>query len=80
MPHSANLSLIIVFTLHLFGALPNAGRHVEYTIEEDSWTRGIYEPALQVIDGKVQVPEGPGWGVTLSKDWLSRANHEKSEA
>ena len=80
VPHSANLSLIIVFTLHLFGALPNAGRHVEYTIEEDSWTRGIYEPALQVIDGKVQVPEGPGWGVTLSKDWLSRANHEKSEA
>jgi L-alanine-DL-glutamate epimerase-like enolase superfamily enzyme len=79
VPHSANRSLVLVFTLHVFGAIPNAGRHVEYTIEEDTWTRDIYEPALQVVDGKVQIPEGPGWGVRINREWLSKAEHRKSE-
>ena len=80
VPHSANLSLITVFTLHLFGAIPNAGRHVEYTIENDDWTRGIYQPALEVVDGRVRIPEGPGWGIAVSPDWISQAEHQKSEA
>ncbi len=70
VPHSANLSMVTVFTLHMMGALPNAGPYIEYSIEPTPWAEGLYEPALEVVDGKVMIPSGPGWGVTINPDWL----------
>lgn len=79
VPHSANLSLVTVFTLHLMAALPNAGDQVEFSIEETSWTRDLYTPTLDVRDGKVCVPAGPGWGVTVNPAWLAKATRQVSE-
>lgn len=82
-PHSANHSLVLVFTLHLVAAIPNPGPYVEFSIEPDvdyPWHVGMYEPRPGVVDGRVQVPEGPGWGVEISPDWLSRAEHRISLA
>jgi L-alanine-DL-glutamate epimerase-like enolase superfamily enzyme len=79
VPHSSNLSMVTVFALHLMGAIPNAGAHVEYTIEDDPWTHALYEPVLKVRDGKVAIPNGPGWGVTINKKWLEGAKHQVSE-
>jgi L-alanine-DL-glutamate epimerase-like enolase superfamily enzyme len=79
VPHSANLSLVTIFTLHMLGAIRNAGPFLEYSIEPTSWTDGLFEPALKVVDGKVAIPSGPGWGVTLSKDWLAKAERRVSE-
>ena len=79
VPHSANLSLVTVFTLHMMGALPNAGPHIEFTIESDSWTRNLYQPELEVRDGKAAIPAGPGWGVTINAEWLAGAKHEATE-
>ena len=39
VPHSANLSLVTVFTMHLLGAIPNAGPHFEYSIEKNALDR-----------------------------------------
>jgi L-alanine-DL-glutamate epimerase-like enolase superfamily enzyme len=82
-PHSANLSLVTVFTLHIMGALPNAGPYVEFSIEPDAsyypWQEGLYDPVLIVRDGNVQIPADPGWGVTIRQDWLDRANYQISE-
>jgi L-alanine-DL-glutamate epimerase-like enolase superfamily enzyme len=64
-PHSANLSMVTVFTLHLMGAIPNAGPYVEFSIEPDDyypWQVGLFEPALEVRDGAVAIPDAPGWG------------------
>lgn len=75
-PHSANQSLVLVFTLHLLGAIENAGPYVEYSIEPDSyypWQVGLYEPVPAVVDGAVEIPAGPGWGVEISPAWLERA-------
>jgi L-alanine-DL-glutamate epimerase-like enolase superfamily enzyme len=75
-PHSANLSLVTVFTLHLVAALENAGPYVEFSIEGPDyypWQYGIFEPALVATDGKVAVPDGPGWGVEINPAWLDRA-------
>ena len=44
VPHSANLSMVTVFTLHLMGAIPNAGPHVEFTIEPSDWATDLYRP------------------------------------
>jgi L-alanine-DL-glutamate epimerase-like enolase superfamily enzyme len=79
VPHSANLSLVTVFTLHLMAAIPNAGDHVEFSIEESSWIKDLFTPALEVRDGKVAVPAGPGWGVEISPAWLDRATRQVSE-
>lgn len=79
VPHSANLSLVTVFTLHMMGAIANAGPHIEFSIEPTRWTDGLFTPALDVVDGNVQIPEGPGWGVAINPEWLERAEYLKSE-
>ena len=35
--------------------------------------------ALEVRDGKVAIPEGPGWGVTINPKWPAAAKHDISE-
>lgn len=79
VPHSSNPSLVTVFTLHLVAALKNAGPHVEFSIEDNPWTQGLFEPALEVKDGRVAVPAGPGWGVRISPAWLDRAARQVTE-
>ena len=80
-PHSANLSLVTVFTLHLMGALENAGPYVEFSIEGPEyypWQYDIYEPALVAKDGKVQIPEAPGWGIEINPDFLEKTKYQIS--
>ena len=81
-PHSANLSLITVFTLHMMGAIEGAGPYVEFTIEGSDyypWQDGLFEPTLAVRDGKVRIPDQPGWGVEIRRDWLDKADYAISE-
>ena len=79
VPHSANLSMVTVFTLHMLGAIPNAGPFMEFPIEPTNWTKDLYHPALEVHDGKVAIPDGPGWGVTVNPKWLAKAKRNISE-
>ena len=80
-PHSANLSMVTVFTLHLMGAIENAGPYVEFSIEGADyypWQYDIYEPALVAVDGKVQIPDAPGWGVEINSVFLEKTKHQIS--
>jgi L-alanine-DL-glutamate epimerase-like enolase superfamily enzyme len=80
VPHSSNLSLVTLFTLHFMAAVPNAGPVVEFSIEASPNANGaIYSPQLEVQDGKVRIPDGPGWGVTINPAWLNSAAYLKSE-
>jgi L-alanine-DL-glutamate epimerase-like enolase superfamily enzyme len=79
VPHSANLSLVTVFTMHLLAATPNRGPHFEFCIEEEPWFEDLYTPTLQVSDGRVRIPEGPGWGVTMNEAWLANTEHRCTE-
>jgi L-alanine-DL-glutamate epimerase-like enolase superfamily enzyme len=80
VPHSAQLSLVTLFALHFMSAIPNAGPFVEYSIEDDvNAGERLFSPALAVADGKVKIPDGPGWGVTISRAWLEKATYQKSE-
>jgi L-alanine-DL-glutamate epimerase-like enolase superfamily enzyme len=81
-PHSANLSMVMLFTLHMMGAIAGAGPYVEFSIEGTDyypWQDGIFAPALVVRDGKVRIPAGPGWGVEIRPEWLDRATRQSSE-
>ncbi len=81
-PHSANLSLVTVCTMHLLGAIPNAGRYLELSIEGPDyypWQEGLFlgDP-FAVSDGSVSIPAGPGWGVEVNPAWLERATYQRS--
>jgi L-alanine-DL-glutamate epimerase-like enolase superfamily enzyme len=78
----ANLSLVTVFSLHMMGAIPNAGPYVEFSIEPTDyypWQVGIFTPEFVARDGCVQIPEGPGWGVEINPGWLAAADYRVSE-
>jgi L-alanine-DL-glutamate epimerase-like enolase superfamily enzyme len=79
VPHSANRAMVVIFSLHMMGAIPNAGPHVEFSIEAGDWQEGLYTPAPVVVDGKVKIPDGPGWGVEVNPAWLQGATYQKSE-
>ena len=82
IPHSANLSLVTVFSLHMMGAIKNAGPYVEFSIEPGSsfpWQVGMFDPPLEASDGKVKIPDGPGWGVEINPSWLAKTERQISE-
>lgn len=82
-PHSANLSLVTICTMHLMGAIPNAGKYLEFSIEGAEyypWQHGLFLGSpFHVQDGAVSIPSGPGWGVEINPDWLAAARYQKSE-
>ena len=83
-PHSANLSLVTMCTMHLLGAIPNAGKYLELSIEGDDyypWQRGLFlgDP-FAVEGGCVTIPDAPGWGVEIDPAWLDRARYQETAA
>ncbi len=83
-PHSANLSLVTMCSMHLLAAIPNAGKYLEFSIEGDDyypWQRGLFlgDP-FAVSDGCVTVPDAPGWGVEINPAWLEKAAYMESAA
>jgi L-alanine-DL-glutamate epimerase-like enolase superfamily enzyme len=81
-PHSANLSMVTLFTMHLLGAIPNPGKYLELSIEGPDyypWQDGLFRnDPYKVTDGTVAIPEEPGWGVEIAPDWLGRSDHRES--
>jgi L-alanine-DL-glutamate epimerase-like enolase superfamily enzyme len=82
-PHSANLSLVTICTMHLLGAIPNAGKYLEFSIEGPDyypWQQNLFlgDP-FAVRDGKVRIPADPGWGVEVNPEWLNGAHYQMSE-
>ncbi len=82
-PHSANLSMVTLFTMHLLGAIPNAGPYLEFSIEGPDyypWQEGLFRESPYIVaDGKVTIPDAPGWGVEIDAGWLERASYRASE-
>jgi L-alanine-DL-glutamate epimerase-like enolase superfamily enzyme len=82
-PHSANLSMVTICTMHLLAAIPNAGKYLEFSIEGEDyypWQEGLFlgDP-YRVEDGMVTVTDAPGWGVTVDPAWLKRSQYKSSE-
>ena len=82
-PHSANLSLVTVCTMHLLGAVPNRGKYLELSIEGPDyypWQQNLFlgDP-YAVVDGTVAIPDAPGWGVEINPAWLEKSAYRKSE-
>jgi len=61
--------------LHLAASTPNCRYYQEYNIEPHPFWHSLFtEPVLQVKDGCLTVPEGPGLGVEIDQEVL-RSTH-----
>lgn len=82
-PHSANLSMVTLFSMHLLRAIPNAGKYLEFSIEAADyypWQYGLFRNRpYEVQDGKVTVTDEPGWGVEIDPQWLEKAAYRISD-
>jgi L-alanine-DL-glutamate epimerase-like enolase superfamily enzyme len=82
-PHSANLGLVTLFTMHFLPSLPNAGKYLELSIEGADyypWQYGLFRhDPYRVEDGCVTIPCEPGWGVEIAPEWLDRSQYQMSE-
>ena len=84
-PHSANLSLVTICTMHLLGGLAgrNAGKYLELSIEGEDyypWQVGLFRgDPFRVEAGRVTIPAEPGWGVEIEPGWLANAHYQASE-
>src|SRR3546814_5984178 len=62
-PHSANLSMVTLFTMHLLRAIPNAGKYLEFSIEGADyypWQEGLFADWPYAIeDGQATVTDRP---------------------
>jgi L-alanine-DL-glutamate epimerase-like enolase superfamily enzyme len=81
-PHSANLSLVTICTMHLLGAIPNVGKYLEFSIEGADyypWQQDLFlGNPYAVQDGTLQIPAEPGWGVEINPQWLASARYQSS--
>lgn len=81
-PHSANLSMVTLFTMHLLRAIPNAGKYLEFSIEGEDyypWQQNLFvDNPFSVDRGFVTVHNTPGWGVEIRPEWLDQATYQLS--
>lgn len=82
-PHSANLSLVTICTMHLLGAISNPGKYLEFSIEGPDyypWQENLFlgDP-FKVENGQVTIPSEPGWGVDVNPNWLNKARYKISD-
>ena len=82
-PHTANLSLVTVCTMHFLKAIKNAGPYLEFSIEGKDyypWQKNLFlNNPFKVDNGHVEITESPGWGVEINQNWLNSSEYKISE-
>ena len=79
--HSANLSLVTLFSVHIMGSIPNSGKYLEFSIEGLDyypWQDNIFLPSFKIVEGQLLMDHKPGWGIEANPDWLSQAQYQVS--
>ena len=79
--HSANLSLVTLFSAHIMGSIENAGKYLEYSIEGLDyypWQDNLFSPGFKIIDGHLQIGKKPGWGIEINPEWLTQSKYKVS--
>ncbi len=81
-PHAANLSLVTICTMHFLKAINNSGPYLEFTIEGSDyypWQKDLFlNNPFQIIEGRVEITDLPGWGVEINPKWLEGAEYMSS--
>jgi L-alanine-DL-glutamate epimerase-like enolase superfamily enzyme len=71
-PHMSGGGLGFLYMMHFVSALPNAMPHHEFKGLKTGVPFECQTSPLKVVDGKMKVPTGPGSGVTIDPDFVSK--------
>ena len=82
-PHTANLSLVTICTMHFLKAINNSGPYLEFSIEGKDyypWQENLFlgDP-FKISNGMVKIEDVPGWGIEINPDWLGKSEYKKTE-
>ncbi|MCL5280036.1 MAG: mandelate racemase/muconate lactonizing enzyme family protein [Planctomycetes bacterium] len=71
-PHMSGGGLGYLYMIHFVSTLPNACPHHEFKGLRTNVRFECKTSPLQVVDGKIKVPTGPGLGVNIDPDYIKR--------
>ncbi len=71
-PHMSGGGLGYLYMMHFVSALPNAAPHHEFKGLNSKVKFECETSSLQVLDGKLKVPTGPGLGITIDPDYIAK--------
>lgn len=72
VPHMSGGGLGFLYNIHCVSVLPNADPHHEFKGLKTLVQYECKTSPLKVVDGKMKVPTGPGWGVEIDPAWAAR--------
>ncbi len=79
LPHTSNYTPVLLFGAHLQLALYGEKGWVETAIDQPDGRQSAYDPMPVVREGRLHLPEGPGWGWTPRPSWLERVKRTESK-
>ncbi|GIU76581.1 MAG: galactonate dehydratase [Bryobacteraceae bacterium] len=72
IPHMSGGGLGYVYNIQLVSVVPNAGEHHEFKGYQTHVRFECLTSPLRVVNGKIRVPRGPGFGVEFDPDWVKK--------
>ena len=72
VPHMSGGGLGYIYNIHFVSAVPNAGEHHEFKGLRTNVRFECKTSPLKVIDGKIKVPTGPGFGADFDPEWVKK--------
>jgi L-alanine-DL-glutamate epimerase-like enolase superfamily enzyme len=71
-PHMSGGGLGYLYNIQFVSAVPNAGPHHEFKGLQTNVQFECKTSELKVVNGKIKVPTGPGFGVDIDPEWVKR--------
>ncbi len=71
-PHMSGGGLGYLYNIHFVSAVPNAGEHHEFKGLRTDVQFECKTSPLKVVDGKIKVPTGPGFGADIDPEWVKK--------
>lgn len=72
VPHMSGGGLGYLYNIQFVSSVPNAGAHHEFKSLRTHVKFECKTSPLKVVNGKIKVPTGPGFGVDLDPDWVAK--------
>jgi L-alanine-DL-glutamate epimerase-like enolase superfamily enzyme len=72
VPHMSGGGLGYLYNIHFVSAVPNAGAHHEFKGLRTNVQFECKTSPLRVVNGKIKVPTGPGFGVDFDPAWVRK--------
>jgi L-alanine-DL-glutamate epimerase-like enolase superfamily enzyme len=72
VPHMSGGGLGFLYNIHFVSSVPNADAHHEFKGLQTNVRYECKTSPLKVVDGKIKVPTGPGFGADFDPEWVKK--------